>query len=63
MQLAAKKRMRVRIGKNLEEDYKGTRDLLYSMAKTFRNKNNESSKVVNDADRDLLVKLEDIACR
>ena len=41
----------------------GTRKLLYSMAKNFRTKKNESSEVVKDANGDLLVDLEDIACR
>ena len=55
----------MQIGKKLEEDnnYKGTRSLLYSMAKNFRNKNNESSEAVKGANGDLLVEPEDIACR
>ena len=63
MKLAEKKRMWVQIGNDLEEDYKGTRNLLYSMAKNFRNKNNESSQAVKDANGDLLIEHEDIACR
>ena len=53
----------MQIRKDIEEDYKGTRKVLYSMAKNVRNKKNESSEVVNDANGDLLVDLEDIVCR
>jgi len=47
----------------LEEDYKGTRKVLYSMANNFGSKKNKSSEVVKDANGDLLVEPEDIACR
>lgn len=51
------------IGKDLEEDHKGTKKLLYSMAKNFRSKNNQSSDTIKDKTGNLLVEPERIADR
>ena len=49
-----------RIGRDLEEDYHGTRKLLYSMAKGYRKVNKEKSYSLKDDQNNLLTEPEDV---
>ena len=49
-----------RIGRDLEEDYHGTRKLLYSMAKGYRKVNKEKSYSLKDDQGNLLTEPEDV---
>ncbi|XP_076030920.1 uncharacterized protein LOC143019109 [Oratosquilla oratoria] len=49
-----------RIGRDLEEDFHGTKKLLYSMAKGYRKVNKEKSFSLKDGQGNLLTKPEDV---
>ena len=60
---AEKNKVWRQIGRDLEQDYKGTKKLLYSMAKSYRKVNKESSDTVKDKNGNLLVEQEAITAR
>ena len=60
---AAKQDMWVKIGSNLEEVLSGTKKLLYSMAKSYRGKNKDTSHAIKDKRNKLLTEPEEIAKR
>lgn len=51
------------IGKDLKEDHKGTKKLLFSLAKNYRGKNTEVSYAIKDKGQNLLVEPEAISER
>ena len=59
----SKKLMWKKIGQDLEHDLRGTRKLLYSMAKNYRKGNNDRVYTINDKNNNLLVESGDIADR
>ena len=59
----AKNRVWENIGEDLKADHVGTKKLLYSMAKNYRNDSNEQGEAIKDPNGQLLVQEDDIANR
>ena len=60
---AAKQDMWAKIGSDLEEDLSGTKKLLYSMTKSYRGKNKDTSYAIKDKSNNLLTEPEELAKR
>ena len=58
-----KRRIYIKIGEDLKEDYKGTRKLLYSMAKNYRGKNKEITRTIKKDNGTLLTEPKEVAER
>ena len=63
IKVGEKRKVWQQIGNDLKNDHEGTKKLLYSMAKNYRNANRDSSDAVKDTDGNLLVDPEAIAGR
>ena len=59
----SKEEVYIKIGHDLENDVRGTRKLLYSLAKNYRKGNTDRSIVINDKDGNLLTEEDQIADR